>query len=84
MHLKNILKNIYSKLSDGIIASLFAGIFIVFAFVFYTNFTFDLTNESRYPSTFFNMWNKMVDGDVGIDREYLPGETFLINGKTIG
>jgi len=50
---------------------------------FLSNFTFDLYHQGRYSEAFYNMWLKIISGDIGIDRSVLAGETFIINGKTV-
>jgi len=42
---------------------------------FLSNFTFDLLHQGRFSEAFYNMWQKLSSGDVGIDRDVLVDET---------
>lgn len=48
-----------------------------------SDFTYDIFYKARYGEVFFDMWNRLINGDVTIDHGVIPGEAFLVNGKVI-
>lgn len=56
---------------------------LLFAFTILSDFSYDLFYKVRYSEVFFDMWKRLVVGDVTIDPSLLFPEFFIINGRTI-
>jgi len=57
--------------------------FLLLAFVFLSDFSYHLFYKTRYSEVFFDMWKRLIVGDVGVTSSVLIGERFIVNGKVI-
>jgi hypothetical protein len=59
------------------------GLFTLLAFTLLSDFSFNLFHKTRFSGAFFDMWKRIIIGDVSIGHDVLDGECFIINHKTI-
>jgi hypothetical protein len=57
--------------------------FLIFAFALLSDFSYDIFYKARFGEAFFDMWRRIIAGDVTIGRDVLSGEIFIVNGKLI-
>lgn len=71
------------SLKEFLYLGLVISLFILFAFTLISDFSFSFFYKVRFGEAFFDMWKRLIAGDVTISHSVLNLESYIINGQTI-